>query len=114
MEVFSEFLMIDYHLVEGVRNISDLLHLGCGQNSVRNEEVSAFPEDVAHFMQGHPKSVILEVAILQVGHHLLDGAPDQDAAMVNLVVQVFVVPRNSRLLEETLQGLVGFQIGCGL
>ena len=58
MEVFSEFLIINYHVVEGVRNTSDLLHLGYGQNSLRNEEVSAFPKDVAHFMQGHPKSVI--------------------------------------------------------
>ena len=114
MEVFSKFLMIYYHVFEGIRNTSDLLHLGYGQNSVRNEEVSAFPEDVAHFMQRHPKSVVREVTILQVGHHLLDGAPDQDSTMVNLVVKFFVVPRNSRLLEETLKGLVGFQIGCGL
>ena len=106
--------MIDYRLVEGVRNTSELIHLGSGQYSLSNQEVSTFPKDVADFMEGHPESVIREVAILQVGHHLLDGAPDQDTTMVNLVVQFFVVPSNSRLLEETLKGLVGFQIGRGL
>ena len=106
--------MPNYRLVESVRNTSELLHLGSGQYSLSNQEVSRFPEDVADFMQGHPESVTREVAILQVGHHLLDGAPDQDSTMVNLVVKFFVVPRNSRLLEETLKGLVGFQIGCGL
>lgn len=90
--------MIDYHMIEGVRNTLDLLHLGHGQNSLRNEEVSTFLEDVAHFMQGHPKSVIREVPLLQTCHHLLDWAPYQDASMVNLVVKFFVVPCNSRLL----------------